>query len=176
MPGLAFLLMKWFWKIKDLFYSPNKALNDFNILAGQTIIDYGCGPGRYIQKASRLVGPEGRVYAVDIHEMAYACICKMAKRNKLHNVYPTKANRYFVPIQENKADLIYVLDVFHMVSQPDEFLNELHRLVKTEGTVILEDGHQKRSKTIDKVKNNGRWHIVSENKKHLNLKPRFKNA
>ncbi|MBT7092841.1 MAG: methyltransferase domain-containing protein [Bacteroidetes bacterium] len=100
----------------------------------------------------------------------------MAKRNKLHNVYPTKANRYFVPIQENKADLIYVLDVFHMVSQPDEFLNELHRLVKTEGTVILEDGHQKRSKTIDKVKNNGRWHIVSENKKHLNLKPRFKNA
>ncbi|MCD6347932.1 MAG: class I SAM-dependent methyltransferase [Bacteroidales bacterium] len=174
MPASAFVMMKWIFSIIDLFHSPANCLDDFHIEPGQTIIDYGCGPGRYIRKASELAGSQGKVYAVDIHEMAIDCVRKIKKRKKLDNVYPVKANKYFAPIQENTADLIYALDIFHMIGNPNEFLNELHRLVKPNGIVILEDGHQKRSKTLNKVRKNNRWRIQSEEKKYLTLIPRFK--
>jgi len=174
MPKLAFRLMKMSMDFKDMFASPANKLDSFGIRQGDTIIDYGCGPGRYIKKASSLAGPDGRVYAVDIHDLAFKCVTRIVKKKKLTNVYPVKANRYFAAIQENKADVIYVLDAFHMISQPNEFLNELHRLVKPTGRIILEDGHQKRSKTIEKVNDNQRWHIQSEKKKHIILSPRYK--
>ncbi|MCK5821416.1 MAG: class I SAM-dependent methyltransferase, partial [Bacteroidales bacterium] len=156
MPKWAFQLMKLSMKFRDLFISPANILNSFGIHQGDIVIDYGCGPGRYVKKASSLVGPDGRVYAVDIHELAYKCVTRLAKRKKLTNVYPVKANRYFAAIQESKADVIFVLDAFHLISQPNEFLNELHRLVKPTGRIILEDGHQKRSKTLIKVNDNKR--------------------
>ncbi len=34
------------------------------------VIDYGCGTGRCLKKASGQVGDRGAVYAVDIHELA----------------------------------------------------------------------------------------------------------
>ncbi len=162
------------WKIKDLFVSSVNKLDTFGIQPGDTIIDYGCGPGRYIRKASQLVGSEGKVYAVDIRDTAISIVSKLKKKKKLNNVYPEKATEYFVPIQENKADLIYALLIFHLIPQPNEFLNELHRLVKPGGRMILEDGFQKRSKTLEKVNSNGRWKIQSEEKKHLTLVPKYK--
>ena len=54
-----------------------------------------------------------------------------------------------------------------MIENPDEFLKELCRLVKNEGTIIIEDGHQPRSKTIQKIKKSGFIKIIKENKSHV---------
>lgn len=166
--------MRYSWKLTDIFKNPSKHLDEFNIEPGWTVIDYGCGPGRYLKKASEQVGPDGKVYAVDIHDIAIQCSRKIILKKNLNNVVLAKAIDYFVPIPENTADLIYVLDVFHMVSNPVLFLQELHRLVKGNGRLILEDGHQKRSKTISKVLDSKRWKIKNQSKRHLELVPIYK--
>lgn len=174
MPSLAFRLMNWMMKIRDLFGSPATKLDSFGIQPGYTVIDYGCGPGRYLRKASQLVGENGKVYAVDIHELAIKCALRIKSKKNIPNIQPVKASGYFAPIPENQADLIYALDMFHHVSNPNEFLNELHRLIKPGGKLILEDGHQKRRKTIAKITNNRRWQIQSQSSQSLQLTPLFK--
>lgn len=174
MPKWSFRLMNWSWKLTDLFHKPGKNLDDFGIKPGYTVIDYGCGPGRYLQKASELVGEEGKVYAVDIHDLAMQSVLKIKNRYKLKNVQPMKAEEYFVPIAEDIADLIYVLDAFHMVSNPTMFLEELHRHIKHHGRLILEDGHQSRRKTLRKIARVDRWRIQEEHKRYLVLVPRWK--
>lgn len=173
-PNWAFHLMHWSMKIADLFRSPDHKLSQYGIRQGDVLIDYGCGPGRYISKASKWVGDEGKVYAVDIHDLAFKCICRIRKKRNLKNVIPVKAIDYFAPIPENKADLILALDMFHQISHPDEFLNEVHRLIKPGGKLILEDGHQKRTVTLRKVNKNKRWQILTERPKHLELAPLYK--
>ena len=54
----------------DIFKSTEHKLDPFNIQKGQTVVDYGSGTGRYLRKASELVGENGWVYAVDIQELA----------------------------------------------------------------------------------------------------------
>jgi len=166
--------MRLFYKISDIFRDPSTQLEEFNIEPGWRVIDYGCGPGRYLPRASKQVGPEGKVFAVDIHELAMNCVCSMVQKKRLKNVIPVRAKEYFVPIQENTANLIYVLDVFHMISQPTLFLQELHRLIRSDGKLILEDGHQKRIETLRKVEESKRWRILEEKPKHLILKPIYK--
>lgn len=59
------------FKIMDFIHPYiQKRVKTFGIKKGMTVVDYGCGPGRYATELSKLVGEEGTVYGADIHEMA----------------------------------------------------------------------------------------------------------
>ncbi|WP_372642176.1 class I SAM-dependent methyltransferase [Ancylomarina sp.] len=164
-PNLAFRGMAFFMKLMDFLtnYS-SRNIRVLNIKSGQTVIDYGCGPARYIKDASRMVGTSGKVIAVDIHPLAIKNVNDKIKKYKLSNVDATLATGYKTDIESEIADVIYALDMFHMIEQPKELLTELGRLVKMDGRVIIEDGHQPRSETKIKIENSKILKIVRETK------------
>jgi ubiquinone/menaquinone biosynthesis C-methylase UbiE len=164
-PNFAFRGMTFIMKLMDLFtnYSSRNIAN-LNIKSGQTVIDYGCGPARYIKDASRMVGPLGKVIATDIHPLAIKNVNDKIKKYKLSNVHATLANGYKTNIENEIADVVYALDMFHMIEQPKELLTELARLVKMDGRVIIEDGHQPRSETKTKIEASKVFEIVRETK------------
>src|SRR5688572_22212174 len=55
---------------------PSKLLPKLNIKAGDAVADIGAGSGYYTMKLAELVGPEGKVYAVDIQKEMLAIIRK----------------------------------------------------------------------------------------------------
>ncbi len=67
---LLFRLMSLEYRFKSLLSPPEKVLNEAGIRKGSVVVDYGCGPGRYTIPVARMVGKEGRVYAIDIHPLA----------------------------------------------------------------------------------------------------------
>ncbi|MBW2091895.1 MAG: methyltransferase domain-containing protein, partial [Deltaproteobacteria bacterium] len=69
------------------------------------------------------------------------------------------------------ADVIYALDMFHMVSDPAQFLNELHRLIKKDGFLIIDNGHQSRKKAKEKLACSNLWQVAEESKDHLKCVP-----
>lgn len=171
MPDIAFRIMSFMFKIRDFFSSVDKILYEFDIHKGDTIIDYGCGPGRYLKMASSLVGEKGRVYAADIHELAINASMERIKKYNLKNISTVQIDKYSCPVEDNTADVIYALDMFHMVSEPENFLAELHRIIKKDGHIIIEDGHQSRKKTRSNIDRTGLWSVVDENKRHLKCNP-----
>ncbi len=171
MPDIAFRMMSMSFQLIDLFNSPAKLLDEVGIEKGFTVIDYGCGPGRYIKKASQLVGENGKVIAVDIHKLAIESVKRKAHKHNLKNVTPVLANGYSCDIDQNTADLIYALDMFHMIEKPELLLKELHRLIKTDGILIIDDGHQPHEKAKAKVIDSKVWNIIEESKRFLKCNP-----
>jgi ubiquinone/menaquinone biosynthesis C-methylase UbiE len=171
MPAWAFRVMSFMFQISDRVKSPAGKLDPFHIKKGQTVIDWGSGTGRFLRQASDLVGDEGTVYAVDIHELAVNAAGKQAEKYRLKNVKPVLTDGRSVEIPSHSVDIIYALDMFHMVSQPEVFLRELHRLLKPDGTLFLEDGHQPRAGTKEKVRQSGKWDIVSESDDFICCRP-----
>lgn len=159
MSDQAFRIMTFCFRITDLFSSPSSILNDLGIKTGDTVIDYGCGPGRYIKKASQLVGQEGKVYAVDIHHLAVAAVQEMIRRDQLGNVAALQAAEYSVPLPDQTADLVYVFDMFHMVNDTGLFLREIHRLTKPGGNMFIDPGHQPVALAQEKILASGLWDI-----------------
>jgi ubiquinone/menaquinone biosynthesis C-methylase UbiE len=164
----AYHLMVIEYAVQDfLVRGHERALDCFGIEPGSTVVDYGCGPGRYLAPASRLTGPSGRVFAADISEVALRYAAVRVRRLGLANVtlVPIRGGRCTIP--DASADLVYALDMFHAVRDPKAFLVEINRFTRPDGTLILEDGHQSRTSTRRKVLDAGGWRIEAETRWHL---------
>jgi len=172
MPDWAFRTMAFMFDVTDFFKSSEKKLDQFGIRKGQKVIDYGSGTGRYLKKASELVGEKGLVFAIDIHELAIKSAFSVIEKYNLKNVKPIYSNGKTVDIPPLTADIIYALDMFHMVKDTNGFLIELNRMMKAGGTLFLEDGHQPRASTRNKILDSGCWDIIAENKKFLTCSPK----
>ncbi len=171
MPDIAFRMMSAIFKVRDIFFPVGDLLDQFEIREGQTVVDYGCGPGSYIKKASRLVGDSGQVKAVDIHELAVKAVEKRISREKLTNVTGHVASNGKCPLEDRTADVIYALDMFHMVREPGSFLEELNRIAKPSGFLFIDNGHQPRDDAREKITASKKWEIVTENKRFMKCRP-----
>ena len=171
-PNIAFHAMTVIMKLMDIFGKhSSKIFNTLDLKSGQTVIDYGCGPARYIKDASNSVGPSGKVIAVDIHPLAIKKVNAKINQYKLANVEAVLCKEgYHTPLANETADVIYALDMFHMVKKSKAFLLELSRLLKQNRTIIIQDGHQSRFETTQKIKNAEVLNIVQENKFHVRCK------
>lgn len=170
-PNPAFHVMAWMIHAHEFLFRRSERLKDFDIKSGTTVIDYGCGSGRYIQQAAQQVGKTGKLYAVDVHPLAIQYVTSIIKKHKLTNVTPVLAYDYDCPLPDDAADLIYVLDTFHMIETPTAFLKELHRLLKRSGTLILDEGHQSRQETKRKLGASKLWSVLEETKDHIKCTP-----
>jgi ubiquinone/menaquinone biosynthesis C-methylase UbiE len=172
MPNSAFWIMKQMFKIFYFFKPVDKYIGRFVIKKGDTVVDYGCGPGAFIKCASVLAGENGIVYAVDVHEMAICSVTELIRKQNLKNVKPVLAHGNKVDIPDNKADVVYAIDMFHMVKESDVFLKEICRITKNEGKLIIEDGHQPRTLSKEKIISSGYWNIIEEHKRFLICSPK----
>lgn len=171
MPDWGFKMMTFMFKIADIFKSPENRLVPFNLQTGNIVIDYGSGTGRYIRYASGRVGDTGIVYAVDILELAIRSAYRQIEKHHLKNVKPILTDGKTVTVPSHAADIVYALDMFHMVRDTEGFLKELHRVTKPDGILYLEDGHQPRTLAREKVCKSGYWEILEETKGYMKCRP-----
>jgi ubiquinone/menaquinone biosynthesis C-methylase UbiE len=171
MPDICFRMMSAMFWLRDHIRHPERILNTMGIREGMCVVDYGCGPGSYVSRASELVGEHGTVYAVDIHELAIASVSRRISREGLGNVIPMLAKGYESGLGEGTADLVYALDMFHLVDNPRAFLAELRRIAKTDATLIIDDGHQLRERTRNLIRQSPSWEIEEETGEFLRCRP-----
>jgi ubiquinone/menaquinone biosynthesis C-methylase UbiE len=107
------------------------------------------------------------VIAVDIHPLAVRDAKRKAELLNLKNVEAVLADGYKTPLSDGIADVVYALDMFHMVADTNLFLKEICRLSKDDGIIIIEDGHQPRENTKMKIIASGLLDIIEESKAHV---------
>lgn len=162
MPNIHFRCMTWMYKFADAarMTNPRRRLEKTPIRRGMAVVDYACGPGRYAIPAAKLVGGEGKVFAVDIQPLAIKMVRKKATGQSLTNIEPILVEAYDTGIQGSSIDLVLMFDALHMISDRAALLSEVHRLLKQDGIFFLDSGHMKLSKAKEIVEDNGLFAIV----------------
>ena len=173
MSDASFRFMEALFKIQDaLFPYIDRRVKRFGIEAGMTVVDYGCGPGRYTVRFARLAGASGRVYALDVQELALEAVRRRAVREGLGNVEAVLVRDYDSGLPAGIADRVCAIDMFFGVRDPGAFLAEVDRLLKPEGLLLLDDGHQSRAVTLAKLAASGRFEVAEETLDHLTCRKR----
>jgi len=172
MSDMDYRLMVFTMNVIDILFSHiEKRVARFGIQPGMTVVDYGCGPGRYTIHYSRLAGRQGKVYAVDIHEMAIDLVNQKMEKYGLDNVEAVLAKGYDSGLPDAIADVVTAIDMFFAIRDQKAFLAELKRIAKPDGILIIDDGHQPRSATKAQIAEAGSWSIVEETNDHLTCRP-----
>jgi SAM-dependent methyltransferase len=113
------------------------------IQPGQVVLDLGCGPGHASLDLAQIVGPAGRVIAVDesatflkqLHDQAQS-----RKQQYIERVLGDVQDLLSVlPGEECTVDVAYARWVFCFLERPEDVVRGLSALVKPGGAVAVQD-------------------------------------
>jgi ubiquinone/menaquinone biosynthesis C-methylase UbiE len=159
-PDWSFKGMTWLYKFYGLIHNIQRDLEKIPVKEGMVIVDYGCGPGRYTIPMAKLVGPKGKVFAVDMHPLAIKMIKEKAARESLTNVEAVLVDSYDTGIQSSSIDLILLLDTLPLVKDYNALLGEIYRLLKPDGLIFISHVRIKVSRTKEIVEGTGLFTVV----------------
>lgn len=154
-------------RLRDIFNPPQKILGQIDeIRPGAHILDYGCGPGSYSIAASKLVGPTGKVYAVDIHPLAVLGVERKVAEKGIPNV-ETLLTDCNLGIPHASIDVVLLIYVLHDFKDQGSILSELGRVLKPDGILVVKDQNLDNDKVVSIVtsRNFKLSKSVGENKK-----------
>ena len=112
-------------------------IESLQIQPGQTICDLGCGNGFYTLELARRVGPEGKVYAVDIQPQMLRLLVTRARQQKLFNIQPILGTFIDPRLPKGEVDLVFCVDVYHEFSHPEMMLKRIRESLSHNGQIVL---------------------------------------
>ena len=142
---------------------PDKTIERSGIKQGMTVLDLGCGSGAFTTLLARVVGEQGKVYAVDMQPaMLKQLERKLAKAENLdiRNVELKQASAYELPFEDGALEFVFVAAALQEIFDRGRALREVKRVLKPGGilavTEFLPDtDYPLRSTTIKLCQNEG---------------------
>ncbi len=116
---------------------PTKMLAALKVKPGDVVVDLGAGSGYLTFKLAKLVGPKGKVLAVDIQPEMLAIIRKRMKERNVANVEPVLGTEKDPKLPAGAVDLILMVDVYHEFEYPWEMTTAMVRSLKPGGRLVF---------------------------------------
>jgi ubiquinone/menaquinone biosynthesis C-methylase UbiE len=133
-------VMRWLKADGEAFF------RDLGIKEGQSILDFGCGAGRYTIPAAKAVGEGGVVYALDKNRSELSQLRKQAQSEGIDNIVPLETSGCIaVSMDIGSMDVVLLFDVLHYLTADDRNLlyRETHRLLRNDGQLLVYPKHVK---------------------------------
>ena len=125
---------------REAWQKPDQVMDALHIAEGTTVADLGAGGGWFTTRLARRVGPNGRVYAVDVQRLMIQAIVRRVQREGLSNVTPVLGD-YDDPNLPATAnpDAVLIVDAFHEMEHPVVLLRNVARTLKPHGRIGIID-------------------------------------
>ena len=120
---------------------PDLILPRIGLKPGMTLVDIGCGQGFFALPAARIVGPEGRVYGIDIDTEALDLLGRRASDAGL-NINVLRGDAGKTVACEDCADIVFFGISLHDFTGPKKVLGNAWRMLKPGGVLADLDGRK----------------------------------
>jgi ubiquinone/menaquinone biosynthesis C-methylase UbiE len=108
--------------------APSLLLRALKLKPGMTVADIGAGSGYLTFPMARLVGPRGKVLAVDIQPEMLEIIVQKMPEQKVKNIVPILGTITDPKLPANSTDLALMVDVYHEFDHPYEMTEAMVRV------------------------------------------------
>ena len=157
-----------FWPFTEIFRNPRwrrKWLQRAGVKEGDVVLDEGFGMGTSSIAAARLVGPRGKVYALDNEPLHVVILWLRAKMRLLKNLKVFLSSADSTRLPDDSVDVVYISDAFHEFPK-ERTLDELHRVLKPGGILAIWEEHEKKAvtKTLKQASERGLFSFVEQEK------------
>lgn len=124
---------------REIYDLRNEIAATVGLNPGMEMADIGAGTGLFTIPFSQAVGPEGKVYAVDIAKNFLTHIRARANREKAGNVETVLCTDRSIELPENSIDLAFICDTYHHFEYPQASLASIHKALRPGGELVLID-------------------------------------
>ncbi|MEK6550112.1 MAG: methyltransferase domain-containing protein [Pseudomonadota bacterium] len=106
---------------------------------GMTVADVGAGTGLFTRLFARVVGPGGKVYAVDISKTFVDNVLRTAREQGLNNVSGIVNSQSDTGLPPASVDILFLCDTYHHFEHPEKMLASIRRALKPGGILVVID-------------------------------------
>lgn len=163
MSKVWFRLMAAEFKIRDALKPRKNIIEEVGIKQGFKVLDYGCGPGSYVLPVSELIGETGKLYALDVLPIAVDMVKNIAKKNSLNNV-ETIISDCDTRLPNDSIDVVLLYDTFHDLENQHAVLQEIHRVLRPNGTLSFSDHHREEADITSGITNQDLFRLSRKGK------------
>lgn len=125
--------------LRRLFENPYKLLGQF-VQEGMIVLEPGCGMGYFTLPLARMVGPEGRVVAVEVQSRMLSTLRRRARRaGLLERIELRQCSGDSLEIGDLKGtvDFAAALHLVHEVPEKSVFFTEVWDVLKPGGRLLV---------------------------------------
>jgi len=114
-------------------------LTNLRLTPGQSVADIGAGTGFFSALMAAEVGPDGRVFAVDIAPGFVEASVRRAVEHGLNNVVGVVNSQQDVGLEDASVDLVFISDTYHHFEYPLTTLAGIHAALRPGGEMVVID-------------------------------------
>lgn len=117
--------------LRRQYMDPGEVLGMYGVSAGMEVLDAGCGTGIFTVEMARMLGSQGRVYAVDLQRAMIE-----QTRQRIHSagvsnlVQLHQVGLYDLPFADDSLDLAVLISTLGEIPDKPAALSELRRVLK----------------------------------------------
>jgi ubiquinone/menaquinone biosynthesis C-methylase UbiE len=123
-------------KIRRWLQNPQKILSPF-VKEGMKVLDVGCGPGFFSVELAKMVGANGKVYAVDLQEGMLQKLHDKIRGTTLEKIIQLikcEKDKIVIP---GKVDFILAFYMVHEVPDKDRLFATLKKFLNEQGGFLI---------------------------------------
>lgn len=126
---------------REAWQKPDQVMDALHVAEGTTVADLGAGGGWFTMRLARRVGPNGRVYAVDVQRLMIEAIRRRIEREGLQQIVIPVLGSYDDPKlpPDARTDAVLIVDAFHEMQDPVVLLKNVARTLKPQGRIGIID-------------------------------------
>lgn len=124
---------------REVFTERGRIIEACRLKSDMTVADVGAGTGLYTRLFAKEVGPNGKVFAVDIAPKFLDHIARTAVERGMTNVETVLADDDATNLPPESVDLAFICDTYHHFEFPQRTMQSIHRALKPGGRLVVID-------------------------------------
>lgn len=125
---------------------PEETLCRLGLDEGTVVADIGCGIGYFTLSAARIVGRQGKVFALDILAEMLEIVKEKTIEHHLTNVELVQVKENDFILAEKTIEYALACLVVHEAENPMDFFREVYRILQTGGRLAIIEWIKQESK------------------------------
>ncbi|MFL0198841.1 class I SAM-dependent methyltransferase [Clostridium sp. WILCCON 0269] len=116
---------------------PEETLIKLGLHQGDVMADIGCGIGYFAIPASKIVGDNGKIFALDIlPEMLQEVQIKI-KQNNISNIKTLLTKENDFKLEDAEITIAFISNVLHEIEDKKAFLSEIKKSISPKGRIAI---------------------------------------
>jgi len=124
---------------RDRWQQPERVVEALQLRPGDRVADLGSGGGYFTFRLAKAVGPDGRVYAVDVDEGMNDYVVARARDEGIGNVSAILAKYDDPLLPESSVDMIFTSNTYHHIQDRPAYFRNARRYLRPGGRVAILD-------------------------------------
>jgi ubiquinone/menaquinone biosynthesis C-methylase UbiE len=124
---------------RDRWQRPADVIAPLNLKSGSVVVDLGSGAGYFALKLSDVVGPRGRVVAVDLRRLSLLFLRVRAFLQGKRNIQIIVGETDNPHLSTGDVDSVLIANTYHELTDPHAILRHTWRALRPQGRLVIVD-------------------------------------